>query len=104
MELHFYNPPKYNTPLANNGMPQLFFHAAFHKLLKTVHILIRNAKLPSQTGYNLCRKILEMPKKYVNDKVWGALGKELAGKITKNYSNELDGKINKQLAQETKRK
>lgn len=61
-------------------------------------------QLAFETGYNLCRKILEMPKKYVNDKVWGALGKELAGKITKNYSNELDGKIKKQLAQETKRK
>lgn len=61
-------------------------------------------QLAFETGYNLCRKILEMPKRYVNDKVWGALGKELAGKITKNYSHELDGKINKQLAQETKRK
>lgn len=61
-------------------------------------------KLAFQTGYNLCRQIIEMPKKYVNEKAWGALGKELAGKITKNYSTELDGKINKQLAQETKRK
>lgn len=61
-------------------------------------------QLAFETGYNLCRKILELPKKYVNDKVWGALGKELAGKITKNYSTEIDGKIDKQLAQETKRK
>lgn len=60
--------------------------------------------LAYETGYNLCRQIVEMPKKYVNDQRWGALGAELAGKVTKNYGNEVSAKVDREIATEVKNK
>jgi tetratricopeptide (TPR) repeat protein len=57
-----------------------------------------------ETGYNLCRQIVEMPKKYVNDQRWAAFGAELAGKITKNYGKEISSKIDREIATEVKNK
>jgi len=57
-----------------------------------------------ETGWNLARQIIEMPKKYVNDKKWSAFGAEMAGKLTGNYGNEVSAKIDREIATQVKNK
>tara|TARA_B110001452_G_scaffold34263_1_gene26433 strand:+ start:1023 stop:2219 length:1197 start_codon:yes stop_codon:yes gene_type:complete len=57
-----------------------------------------------ETGWNLARQIIEMPKKYVNDKKWSAFGEEMAGKLTGNYGNEVSAKIDREIATQVKNK
>lgn len=54
------------------------------------------------TGWDLCREIIEMPKKYVNNQRWSAAGAEIAGKITGNYGDEVSAKIDRERATEVK--
>ena len=70
----------------------------------------KNTSLPDVPNQNTQEQVrrhltpVEMPKKYVNDQRWGALGAELAGKVTKNYGTEISGKIDREIATEVKNK
>jgi len=57
-----------------------------------------------ETGWNLARQIIEMPKQYVFDKKWSAFGSEMAGKLTGNYGNEVSSKIDREIATQVQNK
>jgi tetratricopeptide (TPR) repeat protein len=76
----------------------------FDKMIFWATEICPDNTLAYETGYNLCRQITEMPKRYVDEKRWGALGTEMAGKITKNYGKEVSAKIDREIATEVKNK
>jgi len=57
-----------------------------------------------ETGWDLCRQIIEMPKKYVNDQKWSAFGAEMGGEGTGEYGNGGSAKIDRERATAVKNK
>lgn len=55
-------------------------------------------------GYDMCRNIIEMPEKSLTDKVFSAFGKEMAGKLIKDYRTESSGRIDKEIAAENRKR
>lgn len=79
-------------------------YTEFDHMIHWATIISPNNTSAYETGWNLARQIIEMPKKYVNDKRWSAFGAEMAGKLTGNYGNEVSAKIDREIATQVKNK
>jgi tetratricopeptide (TPR) repeat protein len=91
--------------MAPSSVESLFStYIEFDKMIFWATEICSDNTLAYQTGYNLCRQITEMPKRYVDQQKWGAFGNEIAGKITKNYGKEVSAKIDRERATEVKNK
>jgi len=91
--------------MAPSSVDSLFnTYIEFDKMIFWATEICTENNLAYETGYNLCRKITEMPKRYVDQKRWAAAGTEIAGKIMNNYGKEVSAKIDREIATEVKNK
>jgi len=91
--------------MAPTSVDSLFnTYIEFDKMIFWATEICTENTLAYETGYNLCRQITEMPKRYVDQKRWAAAGTEIAGKIMNNYGKEVSAKIDREIATEVKNK
>ena len=91
--------------MAPSSVDSLFnTYIEFDKMIFWATEICTENTLAYETGYNLCRQITEMPRKYVDQKRWASAGTEIAGKIMNNYGKEVSAKIDREIATEVKNK